>query len=85
MRLFADNPSLVTCVRGIDQTQQTTLGFTDYSTWAYQWKKVFTTDISKQAIEVIFLCKNNRPSHPEPFLVVYQLQGIPLRNTQENI
>ena len=34
------------------------------SKWAYQWKMQFNPDISKQAIEVIFSHKVNRPDHP---------------------
>ena len=34
--------------------------------WAYQWKMEFNPDPSKQATEVLFSCKKNRPNHPPP-------------------
>ena len=65
MRLFADDSSLFTCVKGIDQTQEKLVKDLDTVTaWAYQWKMVFNPDITKQAIEVIFSCKNKKPDHP---------------------
>ena len=33
--------------------------------WAHQWKMEFNPDITKQATEVIFSCKKNKPSHPQ--------------------
>ena len=35
--------------------------------WAYQWKMEFNPDPSKQATEVLFSCKKNRPNHPPLF------------------
>ena len=32
--------------------------------WAHQWKMVFNRDITKQAIEIVFSVKNNKPIHP---------------------
>ena len=32
--------------------------------WAYQWKMIFNPDLTKQAQEVIFSRKLNKPVHP---------------------
>ena len=65
MRLFADDSSLFTCVKGVDQTHEKLVKDLDTVTaWAYQWKMVFNPDLTKQAIEVIFSCKNKKPEHP---------------------
>ena len=63
MRLFADDSSLFTGVRLTTYRQM----------WAYQWKMTFNPDITKQAIEVIFSCKNQKPDHPE-----INFNGIPV-------
>ena len=38
--------------------------------WEYQWKMEFNPDPSKQATEVWFSCKKNRPNHPPLFSMV---------------
>ena len=66
MRLFADDSSLFTCVKGVTQTHHKLLkDLQTVTLWAYQWKVVFNPDITKQAIEVIFSCKKNKPPHPD--------------------
>ena len=61
MRLFADDSSLFTCVKGIDHTHEKLVkDLQTVSRWAYQWKMIFNPDITKQAIEVIFSCKNKQ-------------------------
>ena len=66
MRLFADDSSLFTCVNGITETHDKLVNDLEtISMWACQWKTVFNPDITKQAIEVIFSCKNKTPDHPE--------------------
>ena len=74
MRLFADDSSLFTCVKGVTQTHHKL--FRDLQTitlCAYQWKMVFNPDITKQAIEVICSCKNNKPAHPD-----LSFNGVPV-------
>ena len=34
------------------------------SQWAYLWKMNFNLDLTKQATELLFSCKKNRPNHP---------------------
>ena len=51
MRLFADDSSLFTCVKGVDLTHEKLVSDLEtITTWAYQWKMVFNPDITKQAI-----------------------------------
>ena len=33
--------------------------------WAYQWKMEFNPDPAKQATEIVFSCKRNKPNHPQ--------------------
>ena len=35
--------------------------------WAFQWKMQFNPDPTKQATQVIFSCKKNKPVHPPIF------------------
>ena len=50
MRLFADDSSLFTCVKGINETRETLLkGLHIVTDWAHQWKMVFNPNITKQA------------------------------------
>ena len=66
MRLFADDSSLFTCVKGVTQTHHKLLkDLQTVTLWAYQWKMVFNPDITKQTIEVIFSCKKNKLAHPD--------------------
>ena len=74
MRLFADDSSLFTCVKGIDITHDKLINdLNTISIWAHQWKMVFNPDITKQAVEVIFSCKKQKPVHPD-----LSFNGIPV-------
>ena len=65
MRLFADDSSLYTIVKDVQQShRQLNKDLDTINKWAYQWKMVFNPDISKQAIEIVFSCKNKKPIHP---------------------
>ena len=72
MRLFANDSSLFTCVNEITQTRDKLVNDTILK-WAYQWEMVFNPDITKQAIEVVFSCKNIKTDHPE-----LSFGGIPI-------
>ena len=75
MRLFADDSSLFIKVRDVAATQTQLMGDLDIITnWARQWKMEFNPDITKQAIEVIFSHKKNKPVHPPLFF-----NGIPVK------
>ena len=55
MRLFADDSSIFTPVKGVLCThEQLVRDLETVSDWGYQWKMVFNPDITKQAIEVVF-------------------------------
>ena len=43
------------------------------TSWAHQWKMVFNPDITKQAIEIIFPCKDKKSAHPD-----LTFNGIPI-------
>ena len=65
MKLFADDSSLFAKVTDIHTTQENLESdLNTISNWAHQWKMQFNPDITKQAIEVIFSWKKNKPIHP---------------------
>ena len=65
MRLFADDSSLFTCVDDIDESHEKLSNDLDtVLSWAKQWKMEFNLTVSKQAIEVIFSAKKEKPAHP---------------------
>lgn len=65
MRLFADDSSLFTCVKGINLSHEKFVNdLQTITAWATQWKMVFNPYLSKQSKEVIFSCKKNKPNHP---------------------
>ena len=74
MKLFADDSSLFTKVSDTG-TAQTLLvpDIHKITSWAHQWKMRFNPDINKQAIEVIFSWKRNKPDHPSLYF-----NGIPV-------
>ena len=66
MRLFADDSSLFTPVKGVEETHEKLIqDLQTITNWAHQWKMVFNPDITKQAIEVIFSVKIKKPYHPD--------------------
>ena len=67
IKLFADDSSLFSRVRNkVDVTQaKLTQDLNTTTKWAHQWKMKFNPDITKQAIEIIFFCKRNKPVHPD--------------------
>ena len=74
MRLFADDSSLFTCVKGVDESHEKLVkDLHTVTVWAYQWKMVFNPDITKQAIEVIFSVKKKKPVHPD-----LAMNGVPV-------
>ena len=76
-KLFADDTSLFTIVYN-EETSATVLNndLNLIKQWAFQWKMHFNPDLNKQAVEVIFSCKRNKPAHPPIFfddIIVKQL------------
>ena len=61
-KLFADDTSLFSCVRDIAaNTEEVNNDLRNISKWTYQWKMIY---LIKQAQEVIFSRKLNKPVHP---------------------
>ena len=62
-KLFADDTSLFTVVYN-EETSATVLNndLNLIKQWAFEWKMQFNPDVNKQAVEVIFSCKRNKPS-----------------------
>ena len=74
MKLFADDSPLFLRVTDIDITQNLLMtDLTTVTTWAHQWKMKFNPDITKQATEVIFSWKRDKPDHPH-----LNFSGIPV-------
>ena len=65
IKLYADDSSLFACVNDVSLTHAQLVGDLDSITkWAKQWKIKFNPDITKQAIEIIFLSKYKKEDHP---------------------
>ena len=65
IKLFADDASLFLQVRDIEMCHQTIRkDLKTITAWAHQWRMKFNPDITKQAVEVIFSQKRNKPEHP---------------------
>ena len=78
IKLFADDSSLFIRVHDVDTAQRSlTSDLEKITRWANQWKMKFNPDITKQAIEVIFSWKKNKPVHPP-----LQFNGIPVARKQ---
>ena len=64
-KLFADDNSLFSTVH--DPSKSAKLlndNLQKISDWAFKWKMLFNSDVTKQAQEVIFSCKSNETDHP---------------------
>ena len=65
MKLFADDSSLFIRVSDVLKSHQ--ILENDLRTiekWGHQWKMVFNPYITKQAVEIIFSHKRDKPNHP---------------------
>ena len=67
-KLFADDTPLFTVVHN-EETSATVLNndLNLIKQWAFQRKMQFNPDVNKQAVQVIFSCKRNKPAHPLRF------------------
>ena len=64
MKLFADDSSLFNRVFDVNITHSLLENdLTTIQHWANQRRMVFNPDITKQAIEIVFSVKNNKPIH----------------------
>ena len=65
IKLFADDSSLFARVSNVNDTQR--LLEDDLlliEKWGHQWKMIFNPDLTKQAVEIVFSVKNDKPTHP---------------------
>ena len=75
VKLFADDTSLFSIVFDKNLSSQTLNNdLIKIQQWAYQWKMNFNPDASKQAQEVIFSRKTNKPQHPDLLFNQSQVQ-----------
>ena len=64
-KLFADDTSSFSIVNDIDVSEhELNSDLREISMWVYQWKMSFNPDVWKQAQEVIFSQKTQKPFHP---------------------
>ena len=68
MQLFADDSTLFTPVKDINQTDEKLIkDLQTVTDWSHQWKMVFYPDMTMQAIEVIFSVKKNKLARQEVY------------------
>ena len=63
-KLFADDTSLFSVVQYITLSAKNWNDLKKINKWAFQWKVGLNPDPNKQAQEVIFSRKPNKPNHP---------------------
>ena len=65
-KLFADDTSLFSVVRDLNTSaNEINDDLKNIEAWAHEWKVSFNPDPLKQAQEVIFSLKRNKPHHPD--------------------
>ena len=68
VKLFADDTMLFSIVNDpVISANELNHDLKVINQWAYQWKMEFNPDPNKQATELLFSCKKNRPNHPPLF------------------
>ena len=66
IKFFADDTMLFSIVKDPEVTaMELNHDLNIIRQWAYQWKMEFNPDVTKQATEIIFSCKKNKPNHPQ--------------------
>ena len=66
IKLFADDTSLFSVVHDSNiSANELNNDLQKISEWAYKWKISFNPDLNKQAQDVVFSRKLNKPSHPK--------------------
>ena len=82
IKLFADDASLFLRVVDVSMCHQNIkMDLDTINNWAFQWKMKFNPDITKQAIEVIFSHKRNKPVHPPAPSIISPSKESPILNT----
>ena len=83
VNLFADDTMLFSIVKyPVISANELNHDLNIINQWAYQWKMEFNPDPSKQATEVLFSCKRNRPIHPSLF---FNGTVVPKVNEQKHL
>ena len=68
VNIFADDTMLFSIVNDpVISANELNQDLKVINQWAYQWKMEFNPDPNKQATELLFSCKKNRPNHPSFF------------------
>ena len=82
-KLFADDTSLFTVVYDENiAAEQLNRDLKIIAEWAYQWKMQFNPDVTKQAVQVIFSQKRDKPIHPP---IYFNESGVVTKSEQKHL
>ena len=82
-KLFADDTSLFSVVRDLNiSANEINDDLKKIEAWAHQWKMSFNSDPLKQAQEVIFSRKRNKPHHPD---IIFNGNTIKKSSSQKHL
>ena len=82
-KLFADDTSLFSVVRDLNTSAiEINDDLKKIEAWAHQWKMSFNPDPLKQAQEVIFSRKRNKPHHPD---IIFNGNPVKKKSLTKNI
>ena len=83
VKLFADDTSIFSVVFDPNSSaRKLNNDLIKIQQWAYQWKMSFNPDPTKQAQEVIFSRKNNKPYHPD---LIFNQTNIKRTSSQKHL
>ena len=83
VKLFADDTSIFSVVFDPNSSaRKLNNDLIKIQQWAYQWKMSFNPDPTKQAQEVIFSRKNNKPYHPD---LIFNQTNIKRTSSQKDL
>ena len=82
-KIFADGTSLFSVVHDVNTSaKELNDDLKKVIDWVFQWKISFNLDPSKQAQEVIFICKSKRSTHPP---LVFNNNDVSQTFSQKNL
>ena len=82
-KLFADDTSLFTVVYDENiAAEQLNRDLKIIAEWAYQWKMQINPDVTKQAVQVIFSQKRDKPIHPP---IYFNESGVVTKSEQKHL
>ena len=77
-KLFADDTSLLSKVQNVNTSaSHLNSALSKISKWAFQWKRSFNPDPSKQALEVIFFRKIQKTCHTSIYFNNKSVKQVP--------